>query len=231
MKRNLVSWLLVLAMCLALAGPAAAAEAPEEPAGGRNMPFTDVSADAEYAEAVRWAAEAGIAAGTGDGTTFSPDAPCTRAQLATFLWRAAGSPEPTLTEQQFMEVADPGAYYYKAVQWAAEKDMWSFGTFEPHAACTRLDAVYFLWRAAGSPEMEGQMPFTDVSFGDGDDSGQPLYQYADQAVLWAVENGIATGKTETTFAPSEICTRGHIVTFLYRAENTPAGEAETTPAA
>ena len=115
MKRNLVSWLLVLAMCLALAGPAAAAEAPEEPAGGRNMPFTDVSADAEYAEAVRWAAEAGIAAGTGDGTTFSPDAPCTRAQLATFLWRAAGSPEPTLTEQQFMDVAERSAYYDKAV--------------------------------------------------------------------------------------------------------------------
>lgn len=202
-------------------------QVPDETAAS---PFTDVPESAYYYEPVQWAVEQGITAGRTE-TTFAPGENCTRANIVTFLWRAAGSPEPTLTEQQFMDVADPGAYYYKAVQWAAEKDMWSFGTFEPHAACTRLDAVYFLWRAAGSPEMEGQMPFTDVSFGDGDDSGQPLYRYADQAVLWAVENGVTTGKTATTFAPSEICTRGHIVTFLYRAENTPAGEAETTPAA
>lgn len=210
----------------------------EEPAdGGQQDPdetaakhFTDVPESAYYYAPVQWAVEQGITAGRTE-TTFAPGENCTRANIVTFLWRAAGSPEPTLTEQQFMDVADPGAYYYKAVQWAAEKDMWSFGTFEPNAPCDRLTAVYFLWRAAGSPEMEGQLPFTDVPFGDGDDSGQPLYRYADQAVLWAVENGVTTGKTETTFAPSEICTRGHIVTFLYRAQNTPAGEAETTPAA
>lgn len=229
MKRNLVSRLLALAMCLALAGPAAAAEVPGEPAGGRDMPFTDVPAGAEYADAVCWAAEAGITAGTGDGTTFSPDTPCTRAQLATFLWRAAGEPEPALTQTQFMDVTDPNAYYYKAVQWAAEKDMWGFGTFEPHAACTRLDAVYFLWCTAGSPEMEGQLPFTDVPFGDGDEHGQPLYWYADDAVLWAVESGITSGATETTFAPDEICTRGQIVLYLYCAANSPAGEAKTVP--
>ena len=94
--------------------------------------------------------------------TFSPDAPCTRAQLAVFLWRAAGEPKPALAEQQFMDVTDPSAYYYGAVQWAAEKDMWGFGTFAPHAVCTRLDAVFFLWRAAGSPDMEGEFPFADV---------------------------------------------------------------------
>ena len=76
--------------------------------------------------------------------------------------------------------------------------------------------------------MEGQLPFTDVPFGDGDDSGQPLYQYADQAVLWAVENGVTTGKTATTFAPSEICTRGHIVTFLYRADKAAAETASAS---
>ena len=129
--------------------------------------------------------ENGVTNGT-TKTTFSPDAPCTRAQLATFLWRAAGEPEPALTEQQFMDVTDPSAYYYKAVQWAAEKDMWGFGTFDPHVACTRLDAVFFLWRANGSPKMDGEFPFADVPFGDGDEHGQPIYWHADQAVLWAV---------------------------------------------
>lgn len=112
-----------------------------------------------------------------------------------------GEPKPALAEQQFMDVTDPSAYYYGAVQWAAEKDMWGFGTFAPHAVCTRLDAVFFLWRAAGSPDMEGEFPFADVPFGDGDGHGQPLYWYADQAVLWAVENGVASGTTETTFSP------------------------------
>ena len=209
----------------------------EEPAdGGQQVPdetaaspFTDVPENAYYSAPVQWAVAQGITAGRTE-TTFAPGENCSRANIVTFLWRAAGSPEPKLTEQQFMDVADPGAYYYKAVQWAAEMDMETSGTFRPNDPCTRLEAVYFLWRAAGSPEMEGQLPFTDVPSGDGDENGQPLYRYADQAVLWAVENGVTTGKTETTFAPSEICTRGHIVTFLYRAENTPAGEAETTPA-
>ena len=167
-----------------------------------------------------------IGTGVTNGTTastFSPDAPCTRAQLAVFLWRAAGEPKPALAEQQFMDVTDPSAYYYGAVQWAAEKDMWGFGTFAPHAVCTRLDAVFFLWRAAGSPDMEGEFPFADVPFGDGDGHGQPLYWYADQAVLWAVENGVASGTTETTFSPGTPCTRGQIATFLYRA-----AQAETS---
>ena len=101
--------------------------------------------------------------------------------------------------------------------------MWGFGTFAPHAVCTRLDAVFFLWRAAGSPDMEGEFPFADVPFGDGDGHGQPLYRDADQAVLWAVENGVASGTTETTFSPGTPCTRGQIATFLYRA-----AQAETS---
>ena len=185
-------------------------------------PFTDVQETSPYYDAILWAAETGVTNGT-TASTFSPDAPCTRAQLAVFLWRAAGEPKPALAEQQFMDVTDPSAYYYGAVQWAAEKDMWGFGTFAPHAVCTRLDAVFFLWRAAGSPDMEGEFPFADVPFGDGDGHGQPLYRYADQAVLWAVENGVASGTTETTFSPGTPCTRGQIATFLYRA-----AQAETS---
>ena len=94
-------------------------------------PFTDVPESAYYYAPVQWAVAQGITTGRTE-TTFAPGENCTRAQLATFLWRAAGEPEPALTEQQFMDVADPGAYYYKAVQWAAEKDMWGFGTFPPN---------------------------------------------------------------------------------------------------
>ena len=206
--------------------PAAGEETPAEETPAEETvtnPFTDVPESAYYYAPVQWAVAQGITTGRTE-TTFAPGENCTRANIVTFLWRAAGSPEPTLTEQQYMDVADPGAYYYKAVQWAAEKDMEGSGTFRPNDPCTRLEAVYFLWRAADSPEMAGQLPFTDVPFGDGDENGQPLYWYADQAVLWAVENGVTTGKTETTFAPSEICTRGHIVTFLYRAANYQAAE-------
>ena len=204
-RKLALSLCLSLALCLGLSLPAAAAS-----------PFTDVREASPYDDAVQWAVETGVTTGTTE-TTFSPDTPCSRAQLATFLWRAAGEPEPALTEQQFMDVTDSSAYYYKAVQWAAEKDMWGFGTFDPHGACTRLDAVFFLWRAAGSPEMEEYFPFTDVPFGDGDEHGQPIYWHADQAVLWAVENGITSGTTETTFSPDLPCTRGQVITFLYRA--------------
>ena len=133
-----------------------------------------------------------------------------------------GLPLPALAfASPFTDVQETSPY--GAVQWAAEKDMWGFGTFAPHAVCTRLDAVFFLWRAAGSPDMEGEFPFADVPFGDGDGHGQPLYWYADQAVLWAVENGVASGTTETTFSPGTPCTRGQIATFLYRA-----AQAETS---
>ena len=172
MKAHVFALCLSLSLCLGLPLPALAFASP----------FTDVQETSPYYDAILWAAETGVTNGT-TASTFSPDAPCTRAQLAVFLWRAAGEPKPALAEQQFMDVTDPSAYYYGAVQWAAEKDMWGFGTFAPHAVCTRLDAVFFLWRAAGSPDMEGEFPFADVPFGDGDGHGQPLYWYADQAVL------------------------------------------------
>lgn len=212
MKAHVFALCLSLSLCLGLPLPALAFASP----------FTDVQETSPYYDAILWAAETGVTNGT-TASTFSPDAPCTRAQLAVFLWRAAGEPKPALAEQQFMDVTNPSAYYYGAVQWAAEKDMWGFGTFAPHAVCTRLDAVFFLWRAAGSPDMEGEFPFADVPFGDGDGHGQPLYWYADQAVLWAVENGVASGTTETTFSPDTPCTRGQIATFLYRA-----AQAETS---
>ena len=119
-----------------------------------------------------------------------------------------------------------GAYYEADVKWAVDKAVTSgktVTTFAPNESCTRAQAVTFLWRAAGSPDMEGEFPFADVPFGDGDGHGQPLYWYADQAVLWAVENGVASGTTETTFSPDTPCTRGQIATFLYRA-----AQAETS---
>lgn len=217
MKKRVGSLLTAAVMAVSLTVTAAAAETAQSLDGAAN-PFADVEETSPDYPGILWAAEEGVTTGT-TAATFAPDQECTRAQLATFLWRAVGEPEPALTETQFMDVTDPDAYYYKAVQWAAEREMWGFGTFSPHDSCDRLTAVYFLWRAAGSPEMEGTMPFTDVPYGDGDENGQPLYWYADQAVLWAVENGITSGTSAVTFSPETVCTRGQVVTFLYRAAN------------
>ena len=183
-------------------GPDTAGPEPEKPA------FTDVPADAYYAAAVAWAAENGITSGTGNGTTFSPNEPCTRGQIVTFLWRAYGEQEPTITENPFTDVK-PSDYYYKAVLWAVEKGITqgtSATTFNPSGTCTRDQAVTFQWRAAGRPAASGGNSFTDV---DG------TAYYAD-AVAWAVANGITNGTSTTTFNPSGICDRGQIVTFLYR---------------
>jgi len=204
MKKKLLSLCLALVLCVGLAVPAAAGETA----------FADVPEDADYADAVRWAAETGITKGK-TAAAFAPDEVCTRGQAAVFLWRIAGSPEPALTETQFVDVTDPAAYNYKAIQWAAEMDMEHFGEFWPHDPCSRLDAVYFLWRAAGSPEMEGEMPFTDMADTDG---GQPRYLEQKDAVLWAAEQGVMQGTgCGTTFSPDKPCTRAQIVTFLYRA--------------
>ena len=202
MKAHVFALCLSLSLCLGLPLPALAFASP----------FTDVQETSPYYDAILWAAETGVTNGT-TASTFSPDAPCTRAQLAVFLWRAAGEPKPALAEQQFMDVTDPSAYYYGAVQWAAEKDMWGFGTFAPHAVCTRLDAVFFLWRAAGSPAPKSTaMPFTDVA----------ADSYYERAVLWAVENGITKGTSDTTFSPNATCSRAQIVTFLWRSQKSPA---------
>ena len=169
--------------------------------------FVDVAADAYYYDAVLWAAKNGITSGT-SATTFSPDNACTRAQMATFLWRAAGSPKPAGTNP-FVDVpAD--AYYADAVQWAYENGITagtSATTFSPDETCTRAQMATFLWREAGSPAVNGDVnPFADVADG----------AYYEIAVQWAYEQGITAGTSATTFSPDDPCTRAQMVTFLYR---------------
>ena len=177
--------------------------------GDVKNPFGDVK-EAEYFYApVLWAVEKGITTGTSD-TEFSPTKNCNRAQVVTFLWRAAGKPEPTSSENPFTDV-NLDEYYGKAVLWAVEKGITtgtSSTTFEPLKECNRAQVVTFLWRAEGSTEPTStENPFGDVVESD----------YFYNAVLWAAENGITTGKTATTFVPTEICNRAQVVTFLYRA--------------
>ena len=175
--------------------------------------FVDVPADAYYYDAVLWAAENGITGGTSD-TTFSPDAPCTRAQIVTFLWRAAGSPVVNYA-MNFSDVpAD--AYYAEAVRWAVSQGITTGtgnGMFSPDATCTRAQAMTFIYRSvqAQGGGMQGawmfQNPFEDVS----------LESYYGEAVMWAVANGVTSGTSSTTFSPDADCTRAQIVTFLYRS--------------
>ena len=169
--------------------------------------FTDVHAEDYYYDAVLWAAQEGVTGGTSD-TLFAPNAGCTRAQAVTFLWRAAGSPEPKSADLPFIDVpAD--AYYAKAVAWAVENGVAkgvSETAFAPDATCTRAQIVTFLWRAQQSPVSGGANPFADV----------PADAYYYNAVLWAVENDVAKGVSETAFAPDDNCTRAQIVTLIYR---------------
>lgn len=170
--------------------------------------FTDVHAEDYYFDAVLWAAQEGMTGGTSD-TLFAPNAGCTRAQAVTFLWRAAGSPEPK-TLSSFADVpAD--AYYAKAVAWAVENGVAkgvSETAFAPDTSCTRAQIVTFLWRAQKSPTADGENPFADVS--------AAAYYY--NAVLWVVENDVAKGVSETAFAPNDNCTRAQIVTLIYRCK-------------
>ena len=169
--------------------------------------FVDVKPGSYYEEPVDWAVEKGITTGT-SSTTFDPNGICTRAQAVTFLWRAAGSPTATTTELPFTDVP-AGSYYEQAVLWAVETGVTkgtSETTFSPNADCTRAQIVTFLWRAQGTPAATAADPFTDL---------KPGAYYID-AVLWAVEKGITTGTTATTFSPNADCTRAQIVTFLYR---------------
>lgn len=176
---------------------------PIQSAGG----FADVALGEYYSDAVAWAVAKGITNGT-TATTFGPKAFCTRAQMVTFLWRAAGSPTPTNAQNPFSDVAE-GTYYYDAVLWAAEKNITvgtSMTTFGPDTTVTRGQTVTFLYRAAGSPAGNSSNPFTDTD--------NKAYYYS--AVLWAIENGVTTGTSATTFSPDDNCTRAQIVTFLYR---------------
>ena len=168
--------------------------------------FYDVPNDAYYYEAVKWAVENGITSGTRDGG-FAPGGACTRAQIVTFLWRAAGCPEPK-SGAGFADVSD-SAYYAKAVAWAVENGVTSgrkSGGFDPGAPCTRAQAVTFLARALNA-DGGGSAAFFDV----------PADSYYAAAVAWAVANGVTNGRSDGSFAPNAACTRAQIVTFLYRA--------------
>ena len=172
-------------------------------------PFGDVSTDAYYYEAVKWAQKKGITGGIGNDL-FGPNQPCTRAQIATFLWRAAGSPEPK-NMSSFSDVPTD-SYYAKAVAWAVENGITAGtgdGKFSPNAPCTRAQSVTFLYRASGSPAVSDSAVFGDVAANA---------FYAD-AVAWAVANDVTNGTTSSTFSPDNGCTRAQIVTFLYRAFN------------
>ena len=171
--------------------------------------FVDVPEGSYYEEAVNWAVEKGITTGT-DATHFSPDGICTRAQAVTFLWRAAGSPEPKTNTMPFTDV-NAGSYYYDAVLWAVENGI-TKGTsetmFSPDATCSRAQIVTFLWRSQKSPAAGTANPFTDV---------KASAYYAD-AVLWAVKEDVTKGTTNTTFSPDADCTRAQIVTFIWRCK-------------
>lgn len=184
---------------------AAFAEKKAEPIAPEKL-FADVSAEEYYYEAVKWASENGVTGGIGENL-FGANLPCTRAQIVTFLWRAAGSPEPK-GMSGFVDVS-ADAYYAKAVAWAVEEGIvsgTSATTFSPDAVCTRAQSVAFLYRAFGE-KVNKAAGFSDVS--------ADAY-YAD-AVAWAVENGVASGIGGGLFAPDQDCARGQIVAFLYRA--------------
>lgn len=169
--------------------------------------FIDVPNGAYFSAAVDWAVEKGITAGT-DRSHFSPNQVCTRAQAVTFLWRAAGSPKPLYTETRFTDISEK-EYYYDAVIWAAERGITggvSKNRFAPNDKCTRAQIVCFMHRMVGMPEVSSVSPFQDV----------PYSMYYADSVAWAVENGITAGTSATTFSPHNDCSRGQIVTFLYR---------------
>ena len=186
-------------------------ESPEEEEPVK-ISFADMPETAYYYQPALWAAERGITSGTAPDM-FSPEVPCDRAQAVTFLWRAYGSPEPTLTTNPFADIS-PDAYYYKAVLWAIEQGITTGTTettFSPNAIVTRAQITAFLYRSvqATGGGFQGawmfRIPFTD------------LPEWAFESIAWCYMKNITTGTSETTFSPDQPCTRGQIVTFLYRA--------------
>lgn len=179
----------------------------EDTAQKPKFSFYDVPSDAYFEDAVMWAAENGITSGV-TPTLFAPYNVCTRAEIVTFLWRAAGSPKPNGAIMPFTDI-DVNAYYYDAVLWAVEEGITSGTsetTFGPSDIVSRAQTVTFLWRSEGMENVTTQNNFTDVASDT----------YYSDAVLWAVEKGIAAGTSDTTFSPEQGCERAHIVTFLYR---------------
>ena len=164
--------------------------------------FVDVPSEAYYSAAVKWATENNITQGT-TATTFEPTKTCTIANVITFLWRAGGSYKPVI-QNPFSDVKT-GAYYYNAALWSYQRGLTKPPSFEGSSPCTRADAVFFLWKIAGSPK-QGSNIFSDVTSSS---------NYAN-AVAWAFETGITTGTSETTFSPDNVCTRAQVITFMYR---------------
>ena len=173
----------------------------------RDNPFTDVPEGSFYIDPVLWAVEKGITTGA-TATTFNPGGECQRAAVVTFLWRAAGSPEPTSSSNPFTDVNETD-FFYKAVLWAVEKNITngtSANTFSPYQNCNRAQVVTFLWRSQGSPASNAEVAFSDVVAG----------QFYATAVAWAVENNITNGMGDGTFGINTVCNRAQVVTFLYR---------------
>ena len=171
-------------------------------------PFVDVSEGSYYYDAVLWAVENGITYGV-DDKHFAPDISCDRGDVITFLWRAAGKPEPKAANNPFTDVKESD-YFYKAVLWGVENGIVagvSADKFAPYSQCTRAQVVTFLWRAEGRPESNTQSTFQDIKSG----------AYYATAVAWAVENGITYGISSTSFGVDHICNRAQVVSFLYRA--------------
>lgn len=181
---------------------------------GQTMNFIDVKTTDYFYDSVKWAVNKGVTTGT-SSTTFSPYNPCKRAEIVTFLWRAAGSPEPTITRNPFRDVnAVTHSSYYKAILWASQKGIaagTSTTTFSPDQVCTRAQIVTFLYRYAGKPSGYYSNPFKDVSA-----TNEASYY---NAILWASGKGITTGSSPTTFSPYASCNRAEAVTFLYRYTN------------
>lgn len=217
MKKRFLGIFLTLAMVLSFvpvtgvsalggaSGKLPITTAPEK-TGSTVGGFTDVPADEYYADAVLWAVEKGITNGVG-GELFAPNEACTRGQMVTFLYRAAGSPAVENVSVNFEDVT-AGAYYIDAIEWAVEKGITNGmgdGLFAPKAVCTRGQMATFLSRMVGG-SASGKSGFSDVNAG----------AYYAEAVAWAVENGITNGMSDGIFAPNAKCTRGQMVTFLYR---------------
>jgi len=162
---------------------------------------------ASFKQSIAWAVQKNITTGYADGT-FKPNATCTRGHVVTFLWRAAGSPEPKTT-RDFSDVSESSPFY-KAIMWAAEQGIttgYADGTFRPNDACTRAHVVTFLWRYEGKPASSGNVSLVDLSGLNADFTS---------AINWAASKGITTGYSDGTFRPHAVCTRAHVVTFLYR---------------
>ena len=197
-------WVILLSTSAASAGSTA-------PSYGTVGGFSDVHTSDYFAESVLWASQNRIATGT-SSTTFSPYQPCTRAQVVTFLWRAAGSPSGYGSGSNTFRDVARGSYYDSAVAWAVSRRITN-GTdsrhFSPDAVCTRAEAVTFLWRYSGSPFAFTTSRFRDVSSGS----------YYAQAVAWAVNNDITEGTGTNTFSPDAPCTRAEFVTLLYRLKH------------